>query len=99
MITWSSKKQNTIALSTAQAKYVSATNCCAQILWIKYQLKDFNLMYTKIPILCDNTNAINLAKNPIQHSRSKHINIKHHYIRDHVPKGDIDLSFVIQKIK
>ena len=63
-------------------------------MWIKYQLEDFNLSYTKILILCDNTFAIKLAKNPIQHSRSKHIDIKHHFIRDHVQKEDIELSFV-----
>ena len=52
------------------------------------------MRHTKIPILCDNTSAINLAKNPIQHFRSKHIDIKHHFIRDHIQKGDIELSFV-----
>ena len=97
LITWSRKKQNTIALSTAEAVYVSAANCSTQILWIKQQLEDFNLRYTKIPILCDNTSAINLTKNPIQHSRSKHIDIKHHFIRDHVKKGDIELSFINTK--
>ena len=65
LITWSSKNQNTISFSIAKAKYVFAANCCAQILWIKYQLEDLNLRYTKILILCDNTSAINLAKNPI----------------------------------
>ena len=94
LITWTSKKQNTIALSTAEAEYVFPANYCAQILWIKYQLKDFNLRYRKIPILCNNRSAINLAKNPIQHFRSKHINIKHHFMRDHVQKGDIEFSFV-----
>ena len=93
LITWLSKKQNTIALSIVEAEYVSAANCCAQILQIKHQLEDFNLRYTRIPILCDNTSAINLAKNPIQHSRSKHIDIKHHFIKDHVQKRDIELSF------
>ena len=94
LITWSSKKQNTIALSTVETEYVSAANCCAQILWIKHQLEDFNIRHTKISILCDNTSAINLAKNPFQYFRSKHIDIKHHFIRDHVQKGDIELSFV-----
>ena len=71
-----------------------AANCCTQILWIKHQREDFNLRYTKIPILCNNTSAINLAKNPIQRSRSKHMEVKHHFIRDHVQNGDIELSFV-----
>ena len=52
------------------------------------------MRYTKIPILCDNTSAINLAKNPIQHSRFKHIDIKHRFIRNHVQKRDVELSFV-----
>ena len=65
LISWSSKKQNTIALSIAEAEYISIANCCAQILGINYQLEDFNLRYTKIPILCDNTSVINLAKNTI----------------------------------
>ena len=88
------KEENPIALSTAEVEYVFAANCYAQILWIKHQLEDFNLRYTKIPILCDNTSAINLTKNPIQHSRSMHTDIKHHFIRDHVQKKDIKLSFI-----
>ncbi|KEH19440.1 Ty1/Copia-like polyprotein/retrotransposon, putative [Medicago truncatula] len=86
LISWSCRKQNTIALSTTEAEYVSAANCCSQVLWIKNQLEDFSIRYTNIPVFCDNTNAINLSKNPIQHSRSKHIEIKHHFIRDHVNK-------------
>jgi len=50
--------------------------------------------YTNIHVFCDNTSAINLSKNPIQHSRSKHIEIKHHFIRDHVNKSEIELIFV-----
>ena len=97
LITWSSEKQNTIALSTTKAEYASATNYCAQILWIKHQLEDFNLRYTKVPILYENISFINLAKNLIQYSRSKHIDIKHHFTRDHVQKVDIELSFVNTK--
>ena len=94
LIGWSCRKQSTIALSTTEAEYVSAASCCSQVLWIKNQMEDYSLRYTNIPIMCDNTSAINLSKNPIQHSRSKHIEIKHHFIRDHVQKKDIVLSFV-----
>jgi hypothetical protein len=73
---------------------VSAASSCSQVLWIKNQLEDYSVRYTKIPILCDNTSAINLSKNPIHHSRSKHIEIKHHFIRDHVQKGEIELIFI-----
>ena len=57
-------------------------------------MEDFNIFYNHIPIKCDNTSEISLTKNPIQHSRTKHIEIRHHFIRDHVQKGDIDLVFV-----
>ena len=69
-------------------------NSCAQVLWMKQQLGDYGLKFSKIPILCDNTSAINLTKNPIQHSRTKHIEIKHHFIRDHVHRGDVELNLI-----
>ena len=64
------------------------------MLWIKQQLEDYGMSQTKIPIKCDNTSTINLFKNPIQHSRTKHIGITHHSIRDHVQNGDILLEFI-----
>ena len=81
-------------MSTAEAEYVAAGSCCAQILWIKQQLEDYGMSQSKIPIKCDNTSAINLSKNPIQHSRTKHIEIRHHFIRDHVENEDITLEYV-----
>jgi len=66
----------------------------SQSLWIKQQLSDFGLNLSKIPLLCDNTSATNLTKNPIQHSRTKHIEIRHHFIRDHVNNGDYEIQFV-----
>ncbi|XP_042983258.1 uncharacterized protein LOC122312662, partial [Carya illinoinensis] len=93
LVSWFSKKQNSVALSTAEAEYVAAGCCCAQVLYMKQQLEDFKLMYNHIPIKCDNTSAINLSKNPIQHSRTKHIEIRYHFLRDHVQKGDIMLEF------
>ena len=94
LVSWSSKKQNSVALSTAEAEYIAAGNCCAQILWIKQQLSDFGVSLNNIPIFCDNTSAINITKNPVQHSRTKHIEIRHHFIRDHVLKKDISIEFV-----
>ncbi|XP_073222454.1 secreted RxLR effector protein 161-like [Cicer arietinum] len=94
LISWSCRKQNTIALSTIEAEYVSTANCCSQVLWIKNQLEDFYVSYLSIPFYCDNTSAILLSKNPIQHSRSKDIEIKHHFIRDHVNNKGIELIFI-----
>ncbi|KAK9035730.1 hypothetical protein V6N11_077761 [Hibiscus sabdariffa] len=94
LISWFSKKQNSVALSTTEAEYISAGSCCAQVLWMKQQLLDYGIDVGTIPIKCDNTSVICLTKNPIQHSRTKHIEIRHHFIRDHVSKNDIVLEYV-----
>ena len=91
LISWHSKKEACVALSTAEAEYIAAGSYCAQSLWIKQQLSDFGLNLSKIPLLCDNTSAINLTKNLIQHSRTKHIEIRHHFIRDHVNNSDCEI--------
>ena len=83
-----------VAISTTKAKYIAACACCAQVLWMEQTLEDFGLHFDHIPIRCDNTSAINLTKNPIQHSRTKHIEIRHHFLCDHTLKGDITLEFV-----
>ncbi|KAH9685562.1 Integrase catalytic domain-containing protein [Citrus sinensis] len=94
LVSWFSKKQNSVALSTTEAEYIAAGSCCAQALWMKQTLRDYGINLEQIPIKCDNTSAINLSKNPIQHSRTKHIAIRHHFLRDHVQKGDIALEFI-----
>jgi hypothetical protein len=94
LVSWYSKKQACVSLSTAEAEYIAAGSCCAQILWMMHTLVDFGFAFHHVPILCDNTSAINLTKNPIQHSRTKHIEIKHHFIRDHVAKGDVCINFI-----
>ena len=94
LISWCSKKQVSVALSTAEAEYVEVGCCCAQVLWIKQQLKDYGYGVSPISIRCDNTSAINLSKNSIQHSRSKHSDIHHHLLRDHVQNGDVMLEFI-----
>jgi hypothetical protein len=88
-VSWSSKKQNSIALSTVEAEYVAAGACCAQLLWMKQTLRDFGCVQSKIPLLCDNEGATKLADNPVNHSRTKQIEICHHFLRDHQAKGDI----------
>ena len=81
-------------MSTAEAEYVTASLYCSRDFWQKQQLMDYDIHINHIPIKCDNTSAINLSKNPIQHSRTKHIDIRHHFLRDHVQNGDISLEFV-----
>jgi len=89
-----SKKQACVALSTTEVEYIAGGSCCAHILWIKQQLEDFGLKINKVPLLCDNTSAINLTKNQVQHSMTKHIEIRHHFIGDHINNGDCEIKFV-----
>jgi hypothetical protein len=93
-VSWSSKKQTSVALSTAEAEYVAAGQCCAQLLWMRQTLRDFGYNLSKVPLLCDNESAIHMADNPIEHSRTKHIDIRHHFFRNHQQKGDIEVCYV-----
>ena len=93
-MSWSSKKQNSVSLSTAEAEYIAAGSCCAQLLWMTQTLKDYGMNVRHVPLLCDNESAIKIAHNPVQHSRTKHIDVRNHFICDHVAKGDIDLKHV-----
>ncbi|KAL1215127.1 Retrovirus-related Pol polyprotein from transposon RE1 [Cardamine amara subsp. amara] len=79
-ISWHSKKQNSVSLSTAEAKYIALGSCCTQLLWMKHMAEDYGMTSDSLLIYCDNESAINIAKNPVQHSRTKHINIRHHFI-------------------
>ncbi|GJY54578.1 retrovirus-related pol polyprotein from transposon TNT 1-94 [Tanacetum coccineum] len=90
----SAKKQQSVAMSSAEAEYVAAAGCCASILWMKSQLSDYDIHYKMVPIFCDNTSAIAISNNPVLHSRTKHIDIRYHFIRDHILKGDIELHFI-----
>ena len=94
LVSWFSKKQQTISTSTAEAEYIAAGSCCAQVLWMRNQLMDYGLQLEKIPIYCDNTSAIAITQNPVQHSRTKHIDIRYHFIREHVMNGTVELHFV-----
>nr|GEV25031.1 retrovirus-related Pol polyprotein from transposon TNT 1-94 [Tanacetum cinerariifolium] len=94
MVSWSSKKQYCMALSTAKAEYVSLSACCAQVLWMRTQLTDYGFYFNKIPIYCDSKSAIAISFNPIQHPRIKHIVVRYHFIKEHVEKGAFELYFV-----
>jgi hypothetical protein len=87
-VSWSSKKQTSVALSTAEAEYVAAGQCSAQLLWMRQTLRDFGYNLSKVPLLCDNESAIRMADNPVEHSRTKHI------LREHQQKGDIEVFYV-----
>ncbi|GJS89942.1 hypothetical protein Tco_0772578 [Tanacetum coccineum] len=77
-----------------KAGYIVMSGCCSQILWMRSQLTDYCFAFNKIPLYCDNRSSIALCCNNVQHSRSKHIDIRHHFIRDQVEKGVVELYFV-----
>jgi hypothetical protein len=97
LVSWTSKKQNSVALSTTEAEYIVAGAFCTHILYMKQTLLDYGVVLEKVPLLCDNESTVKIANNPIQHSRTKHIEIRHHLLRDHVAKGDIILEGVRSK--
>jgi hypothetical protein len=88
-MSWASKKQNSVALSTAEAEYIVAGHCCAQLLWMRQTLRDYGYKLSKVSLLCDNESAIHMVDNPVEHSHTKHIDIRYHFLRDHQHKGDI----------
>jgi hypothetical protein len=93
-VSWSSKKQSSVALSTVEAEYVAVGQCCAQLLWMRQTLLDFGYNLSKVPLLCDNESVIRMADNPVEHSRTKHIDIRHHFLRDHQQKEDIEVYHI-----
>ncbi|WVZ96876.1 hypothetical protein U9M48_042458 [Paspalum notatum var. saurae] len=95
LVSWSSRKQASVALSTTEAEYVAAASCYSQLLWMKATLSDFGLRFGRIPLLVDSTSTISVAKNPVLHSRTKHIDVRFHFLRDHYEKGDIELIHVV----
>jgi len=94
LISWNNKKQAYVTFSIAEAEYITAGSCFAQISWLKQQLSDFSLKVTKVPLFCYNTSSINLTKNPVHHSRTKHIDIIYHFIREQVSNGVCEIRFI-----
>nr|GEZ99318.1 hypothetical protein [Tanacetum cinerariifolium] len=94
LVCWSSKKQNYVSISTTESVHVAVFYSCAQMLWMRTQLMDYGFFYDKVPIYFDLKNAIAISCNPVQHTRTKHIDVRYHFIKDHVEKGTIELYFV-----
>ncbi|GKE90611.1 hypothetical protein Tco_1571706 [Tanacetum coccineum] len=94
LVSWSSKKQDCTIMSTAEAEYVSLSACCAQVIWMRTQLLDYGYKSNRILMYYDSKSAIAISCNPVQHSRTKHIDIWYHFIKEHVEKGTVELYFV-----
>ncbi|GJS04011.1 putative reverse transcriptase domain-containing protein [Tanacetum coccineum] len=94
LVSWSSKSQKSVAISSTEAEYIALSGCCAQVFWMISQLTDYGHRFNKILMYCDNKIAIALCCNNVQHSRSKHIDIKFHFIKEQVENGVVELYFV-----
>ncbi|KAL1217630.1 Retrovirus-related Pol polyprotein from transposon RE2 [Cardamine amara subsp. amara] len=94
LISWHSKKQNSVSLSTAEAEYIVLGSCCTQLVWMKQMLLDYDKTSDTMAIFCDNTSAINIAKNPVMHSHTKHIAIRHHFIRELVENKTVAIAHI-----
>ncbi|KAI3676809.1 hypothetical protein L1987_86422 [Smallanthus sonchifolius] len=94
LISWQCKNQTCVSTSTAEAEYIAASSCCAQVIWIQNQMLDYGMTFMQTPIHIDNMSAISITNNPVQHSKTKHIDIRYHFIRDQAEKKRIVLSKV-----
>nr|GEX78539.1 retrovirus-related Pol polyprotein from transposon TNT 1-94 [Tanacetum cinerariifolium] len=94
LVSWSSKKQDCTLMYSAESEYVSLFACCAQVLWMRTQLTDYGFHFDKIPMYCDSKAAIAISCNPVQHSCTKHIDVRYHFIKEKVKKGIVELLFV-----
>nr|GEW13745.1 retrovirus-related Pol polyprotein from transposon TNT 1-94 [Tanacetum cinerariifolium] len=94
LVSWSSKKQKSTSILSTEAKYISLSKCCSQILCMHSQLTDDGFQFNKIPLYCDNKNAIALCRNNVQHSIAKHIDVRYHIIKEQLENGIVELYFV-----
>ncbi|GJX94500.1 hypothetical protein Tco_0349086 [Tanacetum coccineum] len=97
LTSWFAKKQTTLSIFTTEAECVSAGKACQQALWMKQALIDYGIRLDNVPIMWENKVVIDLSKNPVQHSRTKHIEFCHHFLRDNVQKGNISIEKVASK--
>ncbi|GJX94663.1 retrovirus-related pol polyprotein from transposon TNT 1-94 [Tanacetum coccineum] len=94
LVSWMLKKQDCTAMSSAEAECVALSSSCAQVMWMRTQLQDYGFNYNKISLYCDSQSAITISCNPVQHSRTKHIHTRYHFIKEQVENGIIELYFV-----
>ncbi|GJU11180.1 retrovirus-related pol polyprotein from transposon TNT 1-94 [Tanacetum coccineum] len=95
IVSWSSKKQKSTAISCIEAEYIALSGFCSQILWMHSQLTDYGFKFNKIPLYCDNKIVIALCCNNVQHSRAKHIDIRYHFIKEQVKNGIQERNIIL----
>jgi hypothetical protein len=94
LVCWSSQKQSSVSQSTTEAVYVASTSCCYQILWIVHTMRDFGVIFDRVSLMCDKTSTISVAKSPVFHKRMRHLERRHHCLRDHIEKEDIEMIYI-----
>nr|GFB72287.1 copia protein [Tanacetum cinerariifolium] len=94
LVSWSSKRQKSATISDMKAEYIARSGCCAQVLWMRSQITDYDLGFNKISMYCDNKNAIALCCNNVQHSRLNHIDVRFYFINEQVENRVVELYFV-----
>jgi hypothetical protein len=95
LVAWLSKKKGSISLSTTEAEYIAVATCCTQVLWMIQTLADMEVKCAAlIPIHCDNTSAISVSKNPVFHSKTKHIPIKYHFLKEQVTNQIVQVHYI-----
>lgn len=94
-VTWCSKKQTVVSRSSAKAEYRSLANCVSELLWIKQLLNEVKMPMTKVPIIwCDNSSTVSVSENPTHHTKMKHVEIDHHFVREKILAGCLQVNFV-----
>ncbi|PKU87324.1 Retrovirus-related Pol polyprotein from transposon TNT 1-94 [Dendrobium catenatum] len=95
LVSWTLKKQNTVAKSSTEAEYLGLSSATLDILWLRRLATEFHISQTKpTTIFCDNTSAISLSNNPVFHARTKHIEIDYHFISGHIQQGEIQVAHI-----
>ena len=89
-----SKKQNFVSLSTAEVEYIAAGSFCLQLLWMKKLLSDYGISQDTMVVYCNNSSAIDIFKNHVQHSKTKYIEIIYHFIKDLVERKIVTLEYI-----
>ena len=92
-----SKLRDTVALSTTEAKYIVASHACKEAIWLRGLLREIGRLQNSVPVFCDSQSVIHLATNPVYHSKTKHIDVKYHFVRQAIIEGGVDLKKVLTK--
>ena len=100
-ISWKTRKQTTVALSTVEAEYLSATEATKQAIHHRFLLNELGLLDLSMAtrVYSDNKGCIALTENPVHHDRTKHFDIQHHFVREKVLKGDVELSTIPHRFR